>query len=400
MTKLLVITAAAVAVACCSCGVTVAGNPQPGAAPVDITKLRPGPFSSEPTPFQLDTGYGAPERVRLIEARRLLNYLIQPTQVDQDAQKHEQTAVFASHLGLPVSEGILDAHKAVIKDNVRFIAGVAAIRSNGSARSPKEVSVAVLQFESDSESSWAAKELNNISMTAGARKSLDIPGHPDAQSSGLDGAVQIDTWQPHGPYVVLVSTKQPPGDLTGAISRVKSSLEEQNRALDTQRPIPLDDVLDQPLDPDNIVRRTTDRETRDAIPSTDDFGTFQPAGILHYQKSPIDARKEFEKAGVDLVGRRASTVYRTRDAAAAFSLQAFLTRRGKDDTTLAPPFGIADAQCVRFDTFDDRENNAICAVVHGRYVAVVSAKSMGYAQIDIGLQERTAAQFIILKKCE
>ncbi|WP_410873787.1 hypothetical protein [Nocardia sp. A7] len=379
---------------------TIAGNPQPGATAVDITELRPGPFNSEPTSFQLDTGYGAPERVRLIEARRLLNYLILPTYVDPDAHKQESTGVFASHLGLPVSEGILDAHKQVIKDNVKFIAGVASIRSNGSARRPKEVSVAVLQFESDSESSWAAKELNNISMTVGARNSLDIPGHPNAHSSSSEGNAQIDTWQPHGPYVVFISTKQPPGESNTAISRVKNSLEEQNRALDTQRPIPLDDVLDQPLDPDNIVRRTMDRESRDAIPSTDDFGTYLPAGILHYQNNSVDARKEFETAGVDLVGRRASTVYRTRDAAAAFGLQAFLTRRGRDDTPLTPPFGIADAQCVRFDTFDDRENNAICVVVHGRYVAVVSAKSTGYSQIDIGLQERTAAQFIILEKCE
>lgn len=389
-----------VAIACCSCGMTVAGNPQPGATAVDITELRPGPFNIEPTPFQLGTSYGAPERVRLIEARRLLSFLIQPTYVDPDAHKQERTAVFASHLGLPISEGILDAHKQVIKDNVKFIAGVASVRSNGSARSPREVSVAVLQFEADAASSQAAVELNNISMTAGTRKSLDIPGHSDAHSSSLDSAFQIDTWQAHGPYVVFVSTKQPPGDVTEVISRVKNSLEEQNRALDTQRPIPLDDVLDQPLDPENIVRRTMDRESRDTISSTDDFGTYQPAGILHYQNSPMDARTAFEKAGVDLIGRRASTVYRTRDAAAAFGLQAFLTRRGKDDTPLTPPFGIADAQCVRFDTFDDRENNAICAVARGRYVAVVSAKSTGFSQIDIGLQERAAAQFIILEKCE
>ncbi|MFC9966060.1 hypothetical protein ACFVH4_17680 [Nocardia ignorata] len=384
---------------CTGCGSTVVGTPQPGITTVDVTKLRAGPFQTEPAPFKLNTGVDEPDSVRLIEARRLLNYLIQPSDIDPDVHYPGTTAVFATHVGIPVSAGILNEHKSVIKDNVKFIAGAASVRDNGSVRNPKEISVAILQFESEPESDRAAAELNKISMASGERDSIEIPGNPGTYSSTL-GNSQIDTWQKHGPYVVLVSVKEQAGDIDGLTSEVDAALNVQNQALDSQHSIPLDDVLDTPLDPDNIVRRTMDRDNRDTIISTDDFGVYLPAGILHFQRNPVDAKNEFDKSGVDLVGRRASTVFRTRDVEGAFNLQTFLSRKGKDDTALDPPPGIADAQCVRFDSIDDNEDNALCAVVHGRYVAVISGKSTGFTHLDSGLQERTAAQYIILEKCE
>lgn len=393
-------TAAAMAIVICSgCASTIAGNPQPGATPVDIDSLRSGPFISEPETFELKDGYGAPEQVRLIEGRRLLNYLIQPMDIDIDVQELRDAEVFAAQASMPDIQGITDAHKQVVKYNVKFIAGVAASRTNGSLRYPKEVSVAVLQFDSDAESSRAAREFNRISMEAVGRTSLDLPGTPNTYSSVLDGR-QIDSWQNHGPYVILVSVKRSVAEYEDTILKVKDALLAQNYALDSQAPIPLDDVLDRPLDPENVVRRTMKLSIRDSTLSTDDFGPYRPAGILHFERNPAAARKAFEEAGVDIIGQRASTVYRTRDLAAAFRLQTFLAKAGKDDSPLDPPLGIADAQCVRFDDVDERGNNAMCAVVYGRFVAVVTAKSIGHAQFDSGLQERAAAQYAILRKCE
>ncbi|MFC4124778.1 DUF7373 family lipoprotein [Nocardia rhizosphaerae] len=384
---------------CSGCGATIIGNPQPAATSVDIESLRPGPFIAEPEAFELKDGYGAPEQVRLIEGRRLLNYLIQPIDIDTDVQKLRDTEVFATHLGMPEIQGISDTHKQVVKYNVHFIAGVAASRTNGSLRDPKEVSVAVLQFDSNSESSRAAEEFNRISMEAIGRSSIIVPGASNTHSSALD-RTQIDSWQSYGPYVILVSVKRSAAEFDDTVSKVKDALLAQNYALDLQAPTPLDDVLDRPLDPENIVRRTMNHNSRDATVSTDDFGPYRPSGILHFARNPAAARKAFEDAGVDAVGQRASTVYRTRDLAAAFRLQTFLAKPGKDDRPLDPPLGIADAQCVRFDEVDERGNNAFCAVVYGRFVAVVATKSIGHAQFDSGLQERAAAQYAILQKCE
>ena len=74
-----------------------------------------------------------------------------------------------------------------------------------------------------------------------------------------------------------------------------------------------------------------------------DFGPYEPSGILHFARNPIEVRKAFEEGGVDLVGRQAGTVYRARDLVGAFRVQNALTHPGNNDDTLDPPPGIPDA---------------------------------------------------------
>ncbi len=387
-----------ITVALTGCGSIVPGAPQPGATKVDIDTLRTGPFQREPVPFALKAGLNEPEQVRLVEARRLLNYLIQPLDIDPELHVPGKAAVFASETGMPVIQGIQLEHQRVIKDNVKFIAGVATHQTNGSIRNPRRLSIAVFQFESEAESARAAKELNQISIESSPRENINIPGIANAHASIAQD--QLDSWQSHGPYVVAVSILTTQAGVDESVTLTQKALTAENHALDRHKPIPLDDVLDQPLDGENIVRRTSIPDTRDSFVQINDFGVYQPSGILHFQRFPSEARQVFTDTGVDLIGRRASTVYRARDLAAAFKLQTFLAKQGKNDTNLDPPLGVADAQCVRFDNEDDRGHNSMCAVVYGRYVAVVTAKSIGYGQFDSDLQERAAAQYYTLQKCE
>ncbi|MEU3010712.1 DUF7373 family lipoprotein [Nocardia asteroides] len=394
-----IILAGSLLIVLTGCSELVRGTPQPGATPADISTLRTGPFKTDPVSFSLKAGLDEPVQVRLVEARRLLNYLIMPLDIDPELRIQGKSAVFATESGVPTIQGFQDSHKRVIKDNVRFIAGVASHQSNGSVRTPKGMTVSVLQFESPQESERATAELDQISMDSGQRKHASIPGAPNAKTSISDD-LQIDSWQQHGNYVIGVSVKFQMATAEESAKKVSIALGSQISALDKQQPVPLDDVLDQPLDSENIVRRSTLPDHRDSLSTTDDFGLFQPTGIAHFERNPTEARQVFEEAGVDLIGRRASTVYRTRDLAAAFQLQTFLATKGKHDMMLDPPLGLMDAQCVRFDTEDNRGHNAMCALVSGRYVAVVTAKSLGYGQYDQDLQERASAQYAILRKCE
>ncbi|MFI5502029.1 hypothetical protein ACIA5E_23455 [Nocardia asteroides] len=394
-----IILAGSLLVVLTGCGEAVRGTPEPGATPADISTLRTGPFKTDPISFSLKPGLDEPVQVRLVEGRRLLNYLIMPLDIDAELRIQGKTSVFATESGMPAIQGFQDSHRRVIKDNVRFIAGVVSHQSNGSVRTPKGMTVSVLQFESSQESLRAAIELDQISMDTGQRNHLSVPGAPNAKTT-ISADLQIDSWQQHGDYVIGVSAKFQSATVEETAKKVSLALDTQITALNRQRPVPLDDVLDQPLDSENIVRRSTLPDQRDSLSNTDDFGLFQPSGIVHFERNPAEARRIFEESGVDLIGRRASTVYRARDLAAAFQLQTFLATKGRHDMMLDPPLGIMDAQCVRFDAEDNRGHNAMCALVSGRYVAVVTAKSLGYGQYDQDLQERAAAQYAILRKCE
>ncbi|MCA2210270.1 DUF7373 family lipoprotein [Nocardia rosealba] len=390
---------------CAGCGSVVSGTPQPGTSAVDVSALRTGPFQTEPAAFELKEGLDEPRQVRLVEGRRLINYLVNPVDIDPELRIPGKPAVFADEYGVPTLQGLHESHRAVLADNYKFIAGAAANQRNGSVRTPREMTLAVFHFDSATESRRAARELHLISAGLGAGTNIQVRETADAFVTETDGT-RRDTWFAHGPYAILVSARIPTPSLEELSRLSDGAINAQKRSLDAHKQVPLDEVLDVPVDGENILRRAMDHDARDSVPYegygteySDTYGTYRPAGIRHFERNPAEAAAVFERAGVDLIGRRASTVYRTRDTAAAFLLQTYLASKGKDDTALDPPLGIADAQCVRFDSTDGRDHNSMCAVVYGRYVAVVTAKSIGFANFDGDLQERAAAQYIILQKC-
>ncbi|MFE7720431.1 hypothetical protein ACFU44_15480 [Nocardia rhizosphaerihabitans] len=388
------------------CAAPISGEAKPGMTPVDLAALKTGATVTEPTTFELKFSDTA-KTVRLIEGRRLLNVLIQPIDVDPELTTRGTTRVFADGTDMSKDDGLPEMFKAAVTDN-NFIAGVTASRTNGSVRNSKGLHLSVLHFATAQDSKNAAAAMYQVSTTGeNPRQPVTIPGYSEANGSSKDGTA-VSAFQAHGPFVIVVSMSQETPDSAGLATKIKKTLDLQIPALDKYRIIAPDDLLDLPLDPDGIMRRATGKS-----PSGDpygmsyheeDFGTFEPSGILHFERNPAEARTAFDEAGVDLVGRRFSTVYRTRDVESAFKLQTVLAKRGKSDTELAPPPGIADAQCLRLEESDpNRAYNGICVLVYDRYVAVVmslATVSRASQQVDATLQERTAAQYAILKKSE
>ncbi|MFD6388852.1 hypothetical protein [Nocardia sp. NPDC060259] len=386
------------------CAAPISGQAKPGMTPVDLAALTTGATVTEPTTFELKYSDTA-KTVRLIEGRRLLNVLIPTIDVDPELTMRVTTRVFADGTDMSKDDGLPETFKAAVSDN-NFIAGVTASRTNGSVRDTKGLHLSVLHFATAQDSKNAAAAMYQVS-TSGERQPVTIPGYSEANGSSKDGTA-VSAFQAHGPFVIAVSMSQETPDSAGLATKIRKTLDLQIPPLDKYRIIAPDDLLDLPLDPDGIMRRATGKS-----PSGDpygmsyheeDFGTFEPSGILHFERNPAEARTAFEEAGVDLIGRRFSTVYRTRDVESAFKLQNVLAKRGKSDSELAPPPGIADAQCLRLEESDpNRGYNGICVLVYDRYVAVVmslATVSRASLQVDPILQERTAAQYAILKKSE
>ncbi|MGW6423826.1 DUF7373 family lipoprotein [Nocardia sp. NPDC055053] len=388
------------------CAAPISGEAKPGMTPVDLAALNTGATVTEPTTFELKYSDTA-KTVRLIEGRRLLNVLIPSIDVDPELTMRVTTRVFADGTDMSKDDGLPDIFKAAVTDN-NFIAGVTASRTNGSVRDTKGLHLSVLHFATAQDSKNAAAAMYQVGTTGEhPRQPVTIPGYSEANGSSKDGA-SVSAFQAHGPFVIAVSMSQETPDSAGLATKIRKTLDLQIPPLDKYRIIAPDDLLDLPLDPDGIMRRATGKspagDPYGMSYHEEDFGTFEPSGILHFERNPAEARTAFEEAGVDLIGRRFSTVYRTRDVESAFKLQNVLAKRGKSDSELAPPPGIADAQCLRLEESDpNRGYNGICVLVYDRYVAVVmslATVSRASLQVDPTLQERTAAQYAILKKSE
>ncbi|MFR9752228.1 hypothetical protein ACL02S_14495 [Nocardia sp. 004] len=398
-----VIAIATALVCTTSCADSLDGNPQPGMAPVDLSALQTGAMETEPTPFNLKFGPDKARSVRFIEARRMLNYLVHPFDVDSDLTDSGSVRLIVSADSMSAEGPLPPIYKPVAEKN-SLVAGAYIVRINGNLRSRKKLIISILRFATDNDSANAAADFDRITGEQGERHPIPIADHPDARATSADD-ITATAFQSHGPYVIVINAGVPTPDRDALASTIKKTTDLQIAQLDKQQPIPLNDLLDLPIDPDGIMRRAAPKAKDHSDPFftvyEEDFGAYQPSGILHFERNPVRMRKAFEDSGVDLVGRRAGTVYRTSDLAAAFRLQTALTEPGKSDSVLDPPPGLSDARCLRLDAIDPNRNyTAFCAVVFGHYVAVVVSVFPTAARVDRALYERAAAQYSILAKSE
>ncbi|MFI7671056.1 hypothetical protein [Nocardia sp. NPDC049526] len=179
-------------------------------------------------------------------------------------------------------------------------------------------------------------------------------------------------------------------------------LQLQDARLAELNPTPVDDILDLPLDTDRIMSLAlrTAKGSPGIFLREENIGIYSPAGQLHFERDAAVATIAFADAGVDLVGQNDGTVYRTRDLAAAFRLQTALTVLGRNDEEVADPAGVADARCIQLDEAEPiRNDKYLCAMVFGRYVAVIGANAAFSGNTpEAAFYQRAAAQYSILAK--
>ncbi|WP_327095512.1 hypothetical protein OIE68_36830 [Nocardia vinacea] len=369
-------------------------------APVDIATLKTGPYSPEPSAYE--PYFSTVADIRTVEARRMLNYLVHSYEIDSDITVLGGVKMFNDADSMVQAEAFPEKYRAVATDN-KLLLGVYVSRINESLRSRKKLIISVLRFPTEAASRKAAEDFDLITNSDPGRHPIAIEGQPDARTSSADDITGV-SFVAHGPYIVMVNAGIPQPNQSALADIIGETINKQTARLDQTQPTPLDDVLDLPFDPDSLMRRTMPRapDFSDPFIYDWDFGSYQPAGELHFERNPAEVAKALEENGVDLVARRSSIVYRTRDLSAAFRLQSALVKPGKDDEVLDSPPGLPDARCVKLDKSDAyRLFDSLCAVVYGRYVAVVqSKKAISAARVDVALNERAAAQYSVLVKSE
>jgi hypothetical protein len=364
---------------------------------VDVASLKVGAFTPEPTAYEPSISSG-PD-IRMIEARRMLNYLAHPFEIDGDITDAGNLK-FAYDAGSMIgTDYIPEKFRPAMEDN-NLLAGVYMSAINTDLRSRKKLIIAIMRFPTDAAAGRAGDQFDQLANGEPGRHGIPIEGHPDARaSSGTD--ISAFSFISHGPYLILTNAGVPQPNQGALAEVIGKTINRQIELLDTQQPTPLDDVLDLPLDPDGIMRLALPKspDYSDTFLTDDDFGAYQPSGQLHFERNPREAKEAFERSGVDLVGRRGGIVYRTRDLTTAFGLQSALVKTGKNDEVLDPPPGLPDARCIKLDITDVIRNfDQLCAVVYGRYVGVVVTKAPLASRLNTALYQRAAAQYAVLAK--
>ncbi|WP_194817406.1 hypothetical protein [Nocardia sp. XZ_19_385] len=382
----------------------VQGQALPGMTPVDLARLNIGVFEAKPVdqvPVADDKG-----AVLQIEARRMLGSLVAPYEVDGELDELLGTHVLAAHEVKIYGEhgaGLPSQFQPVFDRNY-FISGAMTTRTNGNPRTLKALALGILRFPSDALAQIAANELDAATGEFKPdRHGMAVPDYPQARASAAEADRQGYVYAARGPFVVLIKVTIPVSDPNTLAAQAKKALDQQLPKLDKLMPTPLDDILDLPTNPDAIMRRVLPGEAiaNDLSVPPESVGVYDPAAHLHYERDGFAMKQVYANTGVDLVARNVGVVYRTRDLASAFALQKALTELGPGDEVIQNPSGIADAACVKLDqSTPPLAVRYLCAVVYGRYVAVVGSRGNSRGEFDATLYQRAAAQYSILAKSE
>ncbi|WP_280484300.1 DUF7373 family lipoprotein [Nocardia cyriacigeorgica] len=383
-----------------ACGSAVDGKPVPGMTPVQLDQLDYGDFINAPSDYEPKTA-PTPADVFNIEARRILDYLVSPYQIDPVLQHLEHTKLLGQR-GSIFSDsvtGILPAAFEPIAKRNSFFTGVSTQRSNLSLRSRESLSIAIMRFGSDALAKSAANEFDTaLGHMVPERKKLSIPGHDAVVASARDDSKGW-AFAVHGPYVIVSSAVSSTGKPNALPGRFAKLFDLQMKALESLEPTPPNNILDLPQNPEGILRlpvKPSMLATDSFSASSDYAGVYGTAGFSHFATDAKELGSAITDAGVDLIAHVDGTLFRTRNLEAAFKLQTALAALGKDDEEIPPPPGIADARCLKRDEPHPVFNSEFeCILVHDRFVAVLRSGGMG-TRLDPVLYRRTAAQLSIL----
>ncbi|MDR3659829.1 MAG: hypothetical protein P4L86_05365 [Mycobacterium sp.] len=377
-----------------------AGGPSSGA--VDVNLLGSGNFPIKPT-ASLGTA-GAPLTGALIDARRMVDNVVGPWEIDpQMVTPGQSRAVMitdAASLGsvLPIAvAGAVTAHN--------LIYGFASDRQG-----PDQWRLmnAVLRFPDPAAAAAAAADLSGAvtKLSPTLDHPVPITGHPDAQAttysynlnSSPDQPVTVYSFTPHGPYVLTQLVYAPQQD--AAAVAVAATLDAQVPRIDQFVPTDPAQFATLAMDPSGLLAHTMSAPTFPDPPGVRPLdakiGGYLPRAALHFQDDPIGAAPLFAAAGLQEMTYNQTIIYQVKDAAAATKLVddlADLTARTEASTSPANAVDfLPGSRCVQSLVDPTMSQGSIfyCfAALNNSVIAVHDVDATGARQ-------ETAAQYKML----
>lgn len=357
--------------------------------------LNPGNYPTAPLP-----AFGTAEQDgrngTVLEGQRLAAYVVGPWEVDPTLVD----SVVTETLVLKDARAI----SALLSDPVQFLAAqhhfIVGFSSNRTSSTPtgwaKALTNSVWEFATPEDAQGAALEISQQAPALRARdpgSSHRVPGYPQAlaRSRTLDGGTgTVESFTPHGKYVVYNYSRNQNGDIDEAAARITKILDLQLRRIDEFQATDPAQFGSLPVDPTGVLARTLPMPHENL---TVQNGVYEPRAALHFEADPVTSAKLFAEAGMRMQGVGAATaVYQTRDETTAKTLFDGIRRRiteSSDYTPLPPMNGLPSAVCT--DKVDTNPRSTFqCLLTAGNYVAIVLATRREE------LLQKAAAQYLML----
>lgn len=390
--------AASLVVLCAGCTTVYTGvgvrDPHADSGGVNTSLLDTGNFPTTPRePLGAATSR---EQGALVEARRMADAVTLAFEADPtlDAQG-DNSGPFIDG-SIPRSENYDNSAIGDAIDAHDFVAG---FRTNGvqSKIGLTKITHYVLRFASPKEADAALADMVDHSErdadgSIKARSALPIPDRPDTRAFVVQSDSWVDTYAytAHGPYVLV--DKITIDNTDAAIKLTLAMVDKQIPALDGFTPTPVDQIATLPLDPTGLEAKTlpVPKNAR----NTEAVGTYGTHGALHFMLRPVRNQKLFDDTGMSTMSLSITTVYQTRDAAAATQVADDIATQISELKYPAyalddPISGMPGARCLKPD--DDSFKPKFRCVTHlDRYVIESSHPS------SIEARRSLAAQYAML----
>jgi len=388
----------AVVMAGCSSVQTGHAVPDPALRPngdgAIVALLDHGNYATKPS----DPLGAAGKRGRVVEAQRMADYLVLPSDVDKTITDQGNLAGVGAAVPTPtagiVSEFVVSGMQAILESH-HFIAGFAAQRiANLGGGHGKGVTVMIARFPDPPAAADAATQMATVPPPKGARTPFAIPRHPEALGSTFDagdGAHYVESFTPHGPYVLYqyINSNE---SLDDAASLAAAILDLQAPRIDLFIPTDPAHLDDLPLDPTGLYAATL---RADMDPKDFTRGVYGRQGGLTYEPDTVTMGQLFADTNVDAVALGQTVVYRMKDAESARRFMGALVNAADTDKTLKPippPPGLPQSRCIDASSGDSDPGSGHfqCVVTAGRYVFRVFSRQKN------DVWQRAAAQYLIL----
>lgn len=391
----------------------------------DVSKMDTGPYPIVPN-HPYGTAGDDTFKQGLLEAQRLAAVTVGPWEVKPQLVDRGVVDLNAGVTGRFVDAATMRQTTAFqeplpdIAARNGLIGGFSALRV-APAENPKSAAkfwkllVAVMRFPDAPAASAAAAEMAAAPPPGEAQgpklRDVQLGADPAALAAAYpaaDGQELVTSFTPRGELVLYQAAVVEPGDfLKGTMfldakSVVDSALSAQITKLQTFVPTPLDKLPDLPMDPSGFLMARVLENPAGSVPAS--IGVWTPPGWLFFEDDPLVVGAWLRDAGVDWIGQRLSTVYRTKNAEAAEILLKNIVTQMRGTPPAKPAGevpGLPRARCFVRDnaaiydaaaaTIQRIDWHVKCAAATDRYVFTVYGPSLKDAAQRLSAQWRILA---------
>jgi hypothetical protein len=373
-------------------------------APVNASALAPGNYPVTPQPPLGNAG--SEQAGRLAEGKRMVAYVVGPWQIDPTlaALGSSGPAVVGDANALsrvvwpPISGGAY---------NLALVVGFVTERQSADVNPQLSLRNTVLRFINPAVASEAAQNMTTAArnmpriptatpIVTEPERPMPIPGHPEATGTlltfqeGAQTVRELTALTAHGPYVLVQVARCAAGPDCEA-QLAGHTLDRQLPLIDTFTPTDPVEFPTLALDPTGLVARTLPPPPSQVTLMSG--AAYPPAGALHLEDEPVQTEPLLSAAGVDFVSVNLTTVYQTKDSAAAQNLaQSYSDMAAKTPAAqeASPVPGLPQSRCTRVAGSNGLVPRYWCLAAADRYTIKAVARQLDNAQ------QQVAAQYLIL----